>query len=125
LTSPTIQAAADKAKVSKRSLMYWLKQPAFAAAYRAARQQVVEHAVGLLQQTVGLAAAALARNLNCGRHAVEVSAANSILQHAVGSIELFDLAGRVAELEERLARQGGAHAFGTGSNGEAAHAPGR
>jgi hypothetical protein len=119
LSEATIQHAAARAKVSERSLRYWLTQPAFAAAYREARRQVVEHAVTLLQRTTGVAVATLARNLNCGKASVEVAAASAILTHALGAVELFELAGRVAELEEKLAG-GMSHANGyTTANGDA------
>jgi hypothetical protein len=119
LSEATIQAAADRAKVSERTLKYWLKQPAFAAAYRAARQQLVEHAVCLLQRCTSLAVSTLCRNLSCNKPGVEVAAAGKILEHAIGAVELFDLAGRVAELEQQVA---GGRAYGHDSaftNGEA------
>jgi hypothetical protein len=121
LSEPTIEAAAARAKISPRTLAYWLKQPAFAAAYRQARQQLVEHAVTLLQRTTSLAVATLCRNLSCGKPGVEVNAANSILQHSTAAIEQFDILSRLEALEARAAQQaGGNHAFnGAASNGEA------
>jgi hypothetical protein len=38
LTEPTIEAAAAKARISVRTLKYWLRQPRFQAAYRQARR---------------------------------------------------------------------------------------
>jgi hypothetical protein len=126
LSEATIQAAAARAKVSERTLTYWLKQPAFAAAYREARRQLVEHAITLLQRTTSLAVATLCRNLNCGKASVEVTAADRILERSIQAVELFDLAGRVAELEERLTQQGTTYAnFGPQTNGEASRGPGR
>jgi hypothetical protein len=126
LSEASLESAAARAGVSERTLKYWLKQPAFAAAYRAARQQVVEHAITLLQRTASLAVATLHRNLSCGKAATEVSAAGKILEHALGAVEQFDLAQRVAELEERLARQGAMHAdLDPQTNGEATGGPGR
>jgi hypothetical protein len=106
LAERTIQNTAARAKISERTLMYWLKQPVFAAEYRAARQRVVEHAITLLQQTTSLAVDTLTRNMLCGKASVEVVAAGKILEHAVAAVELFDLAGRVAELEQTIKTQG-------------------
>jgi hypothetical protein len=119
LASATIERAAEQVGVCEKTMRNWLADAAFAAAYREARRQIVEHAVTLLQRTTGVAVATLARNLNCGRPAIEVSAASAILTHALGAVELFDLAGRVAELEEKLAG-GMSHANGyPATNGEA------
>jgi hypothetical protein len=109
LSEASIQAAARCAKVSERTLTYWLKQPAFAREYRSARQQVVEHAITLLQRVTSLAVATLHRNLSCGKAATEVAAAGKILEHSLGAVELFDLAQRVAELEQLVQAQGAGH----------------
>jgi hypothetical protein len=122
LSEASIQSAAAAAKVSERTLTYWLKQPAFAREYRSARQQLVEHAVTVLQRVTSLAVVTLHRNMSCGKPGVEVNAAGKILEHALGSLEVFDLASRVAELEQLVQAQGAGydnrHAF---ANGQAAH----
>ena len=125
LSEGTIPNAAARAKVSPRTLAYWLKLPAFAAAYRDARRQVVEQAVSVLQQASIHAVAALVRNLSCGRPAVEVSAANSLLAHSTAALETFDVLSRLEALEQ--AQQAGAtHANSNAqANGEASRGPGR
>jgi hypothetical protein len=40
LAEPTIEAAARKAGISESTLLRWLQEPAFKAAFRAARRQV-------------------------------------------------------------------------------------
>jgi hypothetical protein len=125
LCTGTLEQAAQKAGIAERTLRTWLATAEFAAAYRAARQQVVEHAIALLQQTTALAVATLHRNMSCGKPGVEVVAAGKILEHAIGAVELFDLAGRVAELEQQVAggrTHDNGHAF---PNGEATRGPGR
>jgi hypothetical protein len=54
--------------------------PEFAAAYEAARQEVVDQAICLLQVNARGAAHTLVRNLTCGRPAAEVRAAIAILE---------------------------------------------
>jgi hypothetical protein len=82
-----------------------MAEPEFKARYRAARRQVVESAVGRLQQAATLAVDALTRNLTCGIPAVEVGAARSVLDQAIKAVELIDLAERVEALERELAAQ--------------------
>jgi hypothetical protein len=109
LSEASIKNAAAVAKVSERTLCYWLKQPAFAREYRAARQQVVEHAITVLQRATSVAVATLYKNLRCQKPATEVLAASKILEHAIGSLEIFDLAQRVSELEQLVQAQGAVH----------------
>jgi hypothetical protein len=126
LAEATIQNAALRAKVSERTLKYWLKQPAFAAEYRLARQRVVEQAIGILQQASIQAVATLVRNLNCGRHAVEVSAANSLLERSTAAIETFDILTRLEALEAQHALGRDAYAYRDAqTNGEANRGEGR
>jgi hypothetical protein len=66
LTEPTHAAAAVKAGVSEATLHRWLHLQEFQAAYRRARRDIVEAAVGRLQQTAAKAVEALERNLACG-----------------------------------------------------------
>jgi len=102
LSEPTVAAAADKAGVSERTLRGWLRQSAFQAAYQAARRQVLEGAIGRLQQAAGEAVETLRRNLSAGRPADQVRAAGLILQHALGTAELLDMAERLEALERLL-----------------------
>src|SRR5215468_791761 len=55
LTEPTHAAAAVKAGVSEATLYRWLTFPAFRAAYRQARRELVEGAVGRIQAATGQA----------------------------------------------------------------------
>jgi hypothetical protein len=100
LSEPTIAAAATKAGIGESTLLRWMAEPDFKARYRAARRQVVEGAIGRLQQAATLAVDALTRNLTCGIPAVEVGAAKSILDQAIKAVELVDLAERVEALEQ-------------------------
>src|SRR5918997_1873267 len=88
LTEPTIAAAAAKAGVSESTLVRWLQEPTFKAQYRAARREVVEGAIGRLQQAATQAVDTLTRNLTCGVPAVEVGAARTVLDQALKAIEL-------------------------------------
>ena len=100
LSEPTVQRAAQRAGVGYRTLKTWLSSdPAFVAAYRAARRQVVEGAITQLQQATRAAVRTLRRNLRCGNPGVEVKASQVILDQAVKAVELLDLEERLAALE--------------------------
>ena len=103
LAEPTIVEAATKAGIAESTLRRWLQEPAFKAAYRTARCQVVEAAIGRLQTVTTKAVDTLERNLTCGIPAVEVGAAKSVLDQAVKAVELVDLAERVEQLEQAVA----------------------
>ncbi len=105
LSAPTIKDAAKACGVSEVSLWRWLQLPDFAAAYRAARRQVVERAVSELQAATGEAVETLKRNLHCEQASVEIRAAQIILEQAVKGVELIDLQERVERLESLLAEQ--------------------
>ena len=101
LSEPTHAAAGSKAGISEATVQRWLRDPAFMAAYRAARRAVVESAVGRLQQASEKAVETLERNLKCGQPGVEIRAACAILDNAIRGIDQLDLAYRVDALEAR------------------------
>jgi hypothetical protein len=126
LAEGTIQNAAARAKISLRTLTFWLKQPDFAAAYRAARQQVVEAAIGTLQAATSQAVDCLIRNLSCGRPGAEIAAAHHLLEKSLQAVEQFDVLSRLEALEAQAAlQQGASHAYRDAqTNGEASRGPG-
>src|SRR4051794_30601611 len=95
LSERTIAEAAAKAGIGESTLLRWMAEPEFKARCRAARREVVEGAIGRLQQAATDAVDALARNLSCGIPAVEVGAARTVLDQAIKAVELVDLAERV------------------------------
>ncbi len=106
LSEPSIKAAAESCGVGEATLYRWLQLPSFAVAYRAARRQVVERAVSELQAACGEAVATLKRNLTCDNHpAVQIRAAQIILEQAVKGIEIMDMQERVERLESLLETQ--------------------
>jgi hypothetical protein len=107
LSEATDQAAADRAKISLRTLQNWKKEHQFLAIYRQARLALVEAAVTRLQQVAVKAVLALARNLNCGKPAAEIRAAVAVLEHSWRGLEAFDLEARLAALEAAAAARPG------------------
>src|SRR6516225_1670487 len=109
LVSATLEQAAQRTRVSEKTLRLWLAEPEFSRAFRNARRLVLEQSINVLQQSSLAAAATMIRAMHCGKASVELNAADKILERAVQGIELFDLIGRVEQLEERLAQQGVGH----------------
>ena len=106
LELPTCAAAAKAAGISEATMRRWQQQDEFKAAYRDARRQLVEGAVGRLQGVTGEAVETLRRNLTCSTSSVEVAAAKFVLEHASKAIELLDLAERIEALEELVTGHG-------------------
>jgi hypothetical protein len=106
LREPTVEAAARRAGVSERTLRTWLGDPAFLAAYRAARRQLVEAAVAKLQGAAGEAVDALRRNLTAARPADQIKAAVAVLDFAHRGVELADLLAEVEELKRLVKGDG-------------------
>lgn len=105
LSTTTIKEAAAQAGIGEVTLWRWLQEQEFAAAYRAARRQVVERAISELQSATGEAVEALKRNLACENPAVEIRAARIIIEQAIKGVELVDLQERVERLEGLLEEQ--------------------
>ncbi len=124
LTEPTIGQAAAKVKVNERTLREWLKLPTFLSAYRDARRQVVEAAIGHLQQATGGAVVALWRNLTCGQASAEIKAAIAILDQSIRAVEVLDLAQEVANLKQEIERLKHGDGNPDARGGEAPDGPG-
>ena len=105
LQQPTVDEVAQAVGVAPVTLWRWLQQADFREQYRAARRQVLEHAVTRLQQATSDAVATLRRNLTCRVPSVEVRAAQAILDQAVKGVEVLDLEARIAALEGAAAEQ--------------------
>jgi hypothetical protein len=102
LTEPTIEAAARKAGVSERTLKEWLTRPDFAAAYGAARREVLAHAVARLQWAADLFVMVLIKNLQADRPADQIKAALGGLDRAIKGGELLDVQEQLADMKRRL-----------------------
>jgi hypothetical protein len=102
MSEATVEAAARKARVGYRTLKGWLALPEFQAAYRQARQEVVERTVARLLALTGKAVETLDRNLTCGRPAAEIRAAELALAQGYKGVEVLDLAQEVEELKRLI-----------------------
>ena len=106
LVHPTMCEAASAAGIGEVTLWRWLRVPEFKEQYRLARREAVSQAVGQLQGACSVAVMALtdiSQDVNCPASA-RVSAARTVLEMALKGVELEDLAVRVEELEQQVAK---------------------
>ena len=101
LNQPTISAAADTIGIGLRTLHTWLAEPAFNEAYRIARREATNQAIARLQQSSSEAVTTLvdiAKDASAPK-SVRITAAAKIIDVAIKSVEIDDLAARIAVLE--------------------------
>jgi hypothetical protein len=92
LTEPTYAAAAAKAGVGETTLYRWLHLREFRAAYRQARRELVEGAIGRIQAGTGQAVQALLDVACHGRRDGDrVRAAGTLLDHALRGLAEADV----------------------------------
>ena len=104
LGRPTISEAASEAGISESTLHRWLKDDAFQAAYRAARRQVVQQAIGHLQRACTAAVAVLMQVMADKESpaSARVSAARTILEHSFKAVEIEEIEQRLDAVEQTL-----------------------
>jgi hypothetical protein len=104
LSSNTLEAAARKAGISKRTLLRWMEEPAFRDAYRKAKGDVLRTATAILTRDSGKAALTLTQIFTgkpTENQSARVSAARATLRLALDSFVLEDLEERLRRLEKQ------------------------
>lgn len=106
LEHPTLKDAAAAVNVGETTLWRWSQEPQFKAAYMDARREAVKQSIAHLQSATGEAVTCLRDVMKSAKasDAAKVSAARAVLEMAMKSVELEDLAERVRALED-LAKQ--------------------
>jgi hypothetical protein len=101
LTQRNIEEAAKAVGIAPNTLLSWMKDREFDAAYRQARRAAFGQSIARLQQASGAAASLLTKVIvDAGApYPTRVRAAEIVLDKAARAIELEDLEARVAELE--------------------------
>jgi hypothetical protein len=102
LTHRTIEEAARALDVSSKTLLRWMKDPKFDAAYRAAKKAAFAQSIARLHQMSSAAVSTLGKVMldSATPPATRVRAADCILSHTAKAIELEDLDARLRQLEE-------------------------
>jgi hypothetical protein len=109
LNCGTIKEASEECRVNETTLWRWLQLEEFQVRYRAARRQVVEHAIAQMQQDCSAAAKTLRTVADdaSAPASSRVAAARAIIENAIKGVELGDLEDRIKRLEETLIANGG------------------
>lgn len=102
LTSPTIREAAARLGLNERTLRNWMDRDDFKQAFRAVRKSLIDHATSRMEALSGKALDTLEKNLTCGQHAVETSAAKTIWDIVVRVVEQNDIRDRMDAVEQQL-----------------------
>jgi hypothetical protein len=101
LSHRSIDDAARAIPIASRTLLRWMKEPEFEAAYREARRAVFGQSVARLQQASSAAVSTLLKVMvdPATPPATKVRAADSVLGHSARAIEIEDIDVRLTELE--------------------------
>jgi len=102
LTHRSIEEAARAVPVSPKTLMRWMKEPDFHAAYREARRLAYGQSIARLQQAASAASSTLLKIMIDPNSppSCRLRAADSVLSHAAKAIEIEDIEARVSALEQ-------------------------
>lgn len=120
LTHKTLKEAALAAGISLPTLWRYLRDPVFSLRYREARRELVECAMVRLQNDAEHAAKVL-RDVADDKEATagaRVTAARTIIELSVKSVELGDLQQRIASLEDYIAKKAEQDALARGKGDE-------
>jgi hypothetical protein len=101
LSHRTTEEAARAVNVSTKTLLRWMKEPEFDAAYRTAKRAAFGQSIARLHHLSSAAVSTLGKvMLDAGTPpSTKVRAADSILNYTIKAIETEDIEARVAELE--------------------------
>ena len=101
LSQRNLEEAARAVGVVPNTLLRWMKEPEFDAAFREARRLAFGQSIARLQQAASAAATTLLKVMvdPATPPATKVRAADSELGHAAKAIEIEDIEARVSELE--------------------------
>jgi hypothetical protein len=104
VNQPSIRKAAEAAGVGERTIYTWMRDPTFQSEYRRALRQNFAQAMSLAQRLAPSAINTLARVMADPEspHSAKVSASTALLKFSRESIELDDLAERVAAIEQQV-----------------------
>ena len=102
LSSNTIEAAAKRAGISKRTLLRWMERQEFQDAFTKAKRDTLKTATAVLMRNAGRAAVTLGQIFQ-GKpkenQSARVSAARATLKLAIDSLMFEDIDARLRKLE--------------------------
>jgi transposase-like protein len=109
LTQRNIDEAAKATGVVANTLLKWMKDPGFQAAYREARRAAFGQCVARLQQASSAAVSVMLKILAdpSAPASARLRAADMVVTHSAKAIEIEDVEARVSALEASIAAEKG------------------
>jgi len=105
IETSSIREAAERSGVGEATIYRFLQDKDFLSDYRSARRQTVESAIAQLQCATGEAVETLKRNLHSENPAIEIRAAQVILDNAFRGLETTDILQRLETIENEFENQ--------------------
>jgi len=105
IETSSIREASQKTGIGETTIYRYLQDKEFLAEYRNARRQTIETAIAQLQGAAGEAVETLKRNLHSENPAIEIRAAQIILDNAFRGLETTDILTRLEEIENEFEKQ--------------------
>ena len=102
---PTIEGAAEKIGVTRKTVYEWLKHEPFKQALEDVRKDYVETAFRTMRLATKQAADKIIKHLDCTDERISLRAAEDIVEFAKEFISLDDHERRIEELEARLLKE--------------------
>jgi len=99
---PSIEGAAQKIGVTRKTIYAWLKQESFRRALEEMRMDFIESGFRTMKLAAKQAADKIVKHLDCADEKISLRAAEDIIEFAKEFISLEDHERRIKELEERL-----------------------
>ena len=107
LTQPSAEHAARSIGIAPATLLRWMKDAEFDAAYREAKRKAFGQSIARLQQATSAAVTTLLKVMvdPSTPPNTKVRAADSIIDHAAKAIEIEDIEARLTALEQAAEKQ--------------------
>lgn len=112
MVHPGVEAAAESVGISHATAWRWMKDPAFIERFREVCRDTMNRAIARLQEAASDAVDCLRKVQSTGEsESARVSAARTILEHALRAVELDDIQVRLDKLEQiaKSANEKGKH----------------
>jgi hypothetical protein len=104
---PTIDGAAKKIGITRKTIYEWLKQEPFKRALEEARKEYVESGFRTLRLAARRAAEKIVKHMDSGDERVSLRAAEDIIEFTQKALEHEGLEKRVVALEESMKQNKG------------------
>ena len=102
LESPSIEEGCKRSRVAKATFYSWLKEDAFRQALQRQREEVIRGGLETLKANVSKATETLVRLLDSEKEAIQVRAAEDIIEFTQKALDFECIEKRVDDLERRL-----------------------